>query len=519
MDNLFSLIMNKEHRDATAILYKRNNKICSLTYSELFDYVSRFAKVLDFSGLKKGDRVGIMIENSPEFIISDLACIKKGLISIPIPTKISNENLSYIINDSEINLMISFRKINFKKLFLIDFNESIEKNLFNISKKQAKSSKIESQEIATICYTSGSTGVPKGVVLTHKNIISNILSQPFDLSYKDTIISYLPISHMFERTGGYYSCLYNRVKIAISSPDTLLDDLSVYKPTIMLAVPRVLEKVYNAVNEKKFARTVSKLPIARKFVAKKLKARFGGRLRFIICGGSHLDKEVCNFFWKLGIRVFEGYGMTETSPVISVNYEQDYKIGSVGRPLRDVEINVNNGRLFVKTPGMMMGYLRNKKILNDRLVNGWLDTGDIAKIDEEGFLYILGRADDLIVMSNGKKTYPEHIEKKLEKSKHVNQAFVFGDNKPFITAIIHSNSSEEEVKSIVESINKELNSWETIKKFKLISEPFSVENNTLTHTLKLKRKSIYKRHFQIIEGLYKNENSIGSARRIGKGGI
>jgi len=531
--------------EKVALIYKKQNKRYEATYKKLIGIAKSFSLELEKLGLKKGESLVIFLPNSFEWVVADLAGLRIGAKIVPVPKNISNENLNYILKDSKAKIIVTDKKIKLSKIKVVDVRENklltlVSRHLLckcqifpehpenptnkphtlvcgkqkgfldindfdfkeNLGKESKEKHKIDDEDIATICYTSGSTGKPKGVMLTHKNILSNIYNQPFDVNEKDVLISYLPLSHMFERTCGYYAALFNKATIVLCEDyNKLLDYCEEFKPTILLTIPRIIEKINNKLEENKSARILSKIPLVRKIVGRKLKKRIGGKLRFMVCGGAPLG-ELGKKFWSLGIKIYEGYGMTETSPVISTNYPGNVKFGSVGKPLKNVKVKIENGRIYVKSPGLMKGYT-SSLLTKSNIKDSWLDTGDLGYIDREGFLYIKGRADDCIVMSNGKKAFPEPLEKKLARIKGVEQAFVYGSGKSYLIALVYGKINKEELEKEIEKINKKLFHHEQIRKFSLIKEPFSIENRMLTHTLKLRRQNIYNKYKDLIEGMYR----------------
>lgn len=477
-----------------AILYKRMGRINKISYSKLFDYVFRFSSFLKKQGVKKGDKVLISLDNSPEFYIIDLACLNLGAIVVPI-VGINQEDFNYILSETKPKLIFSDKEVKGENNFKINLENPLEDNL-NLRGNSLRF--FEKSKISNICYTSGSSGKPKGVLISADSILSNILSHPFDFSSGELMVSYLPLSHMFERVCGFYAPLYRGSIISISSPKNLISDLKDYRPHVLLAVPRVLEKVYDSINNRFISRLLLNLPFGKKIISKKLRTKLGGRFRYFVSGGSKLDESKNKFFWELGVRVFEGYGMTEAGPVISTNHEKEYFHGSVGKPLKGIEVKIDNEEILIKSPGLMKGYFNEKRLKK----GDWFRTGDRGFIDNKGFLYVLGRLDDKIILTNSKKTYPEPIENKLNQSKYIEQSVVYGNGRPFLVALVVSKFSRGEILKEIERINNGLNWYERIRKFRIISEEFSVENGLLTPSQKVRRKKIYEFYQDLIEGCY-----------------
>ncbi len=488
-------------RDKPALIYKKKGQTKIVSYRKMIELAENLSYYLEKQGIKKGDSLGIHLPNSFEWVISDLAGLRLGAKVVPIYKNISAQDLNFIIKNSKIKILITDVQEKIENVKVLEVN-NFEKYL-NHKVNQKNHKKINNDDIATICYTSGSSGKPKGALLTHKNILHIMKNQPFKINEKDTFISYLPLSHMFERTCGYYSSLYNGATIVLCKDfSKLMEYCEEFKPTIMLTIPRMIEKMEKKVEENFLSRNLSKTPLLRYLIKKKLRRRLGGRLRFMVSGGAPLDKKLAKKFWKLGIRIYEGYGMTECAPVISSNYENNNKFGSVGIPMKDVKIKIHNGKIFVKAPSVMKGYT-NRKLTSERFKKGWLNTGDLGFFDKKGFLHILGREDNCIIMSNGKKTFPEPIEREITKIKGVEQAVVFGSNKPYLTALIYATKNKKELNKYIEKLNQKFSNHQKIRKFDFIHEPLTPENGMLTPTLKVKREEVFKKFKNNLEKLYK----------------
>ncbi|MBS3071754.1 long-chain fatty acid--CoA ligase [Candidatus Pacearchaeota archaeon] len=491
------------------IFYKVGGSTEAVNYKEFFNITDNLALYLSNVGVKKGDRIGIYMKNSPHWLAIDLACLKIGAVSVPIGTTVSEDNVKFIIRDA--NLKILFKDTNRKdNLFnnekIIDVDRKIQDSflelLKNLSDKKSLFFKTRDSNEATVCYTSGSTGRPKGAILTHGNIIHNIENQPLHFDSTDTSLSFLPLSHMFERTCGVYFAIYNDVTICFAeSIDKVMENVQEFKPTYFLTVPRLLEKIYNKANEKAVTRLLVSIGLG-KIVGKKIRAKLGGRIRFIASGGAPLSKNILEFFKKIGIIIYQGYGLTETSPLISVNYEGNNVLGSVGKPLKGVEVKLSEeNTLMIRSPGLMKEYTK-KGEMQKRMKEGWFDTGDLAEVNSESYIFIKGRIDDLIVMSNGKKVYPDFIEKEIENN-GIDTAFVYGNGKNYLCTLIYGlNLNKEQIQLIIDKVNKKLSSFEAVKKFYIIPKAFSIEEGTLTPTLKKQRKKIIEIYYKELESLY-----------------
>ncbi|MFO7649895.1 MAG: AMP-dependent synthetase/ligase, partial [bacterium] len=418
-------------------------------------------------------------------------------------------------------------------------------------------------DLFTVCYTSGTTGEPKGAMLTHRNILSNVISgaSRFNINETDVVVSFLPLCHMFERTCGYYTVLLVGGCIAYAeSTQTVAHDVQAVRPTVLIVVPRVLEKVYNVVRERVLTgpawkrwlmveslRVYSRhhglksrgrpIPLGLrlerwvlgKLVVKKLHALAGGRLRYLMSGAAPLDKRLGRILRSLGFNIYEGYGLTETSPVVCSMMPGDERIGTVGKPLEDVEIRIGpESEVLIRGPNVMKGYL-NKPEETARVIDaeGWFHTGDQGRLDDRGNLVITGRIKEIIVNSYGKNIAPVPIEQQLAESDFVEQAMVCGDRKPYLVALVvpsqivlqdwcRSKGIDcadfarcldhpqvvELYRGIVGNALKDFAQYEQVKAFRLVPEPFTVENALLTPTFKLRRPQVYEAYKEAVEKLY-----------------
>lgn len=580
----------KEHADRTALMYKKEGEYQPITFKQLAELVDGVAAGMQESGIKKDDRVAIISYNRPEWVITDLATMKLGGIVVPIyntpghPMPVSA--ISYIINDSKTRMIFVENKDMYclirdalqkmpsvEKIVLFDTGsqECEEYIRFNDLKKKGKTPAAEAllpDDIATIVYTSGTTGEPKGVMLTHRNIVSNAFSaiKQCGFTKTDSVLSYLPLAHMFERTCGYYCVLFAGGRIGYAENlTTAAQDAEKVRPTVVLAFPRAIEKVYDVAVKKveessPLQRSLvnatvknlnelanrkyrgMKLPlglklkcsILNKVVAAKFRKLCGGRIRLIVSGGAPLNRQIAKTFYVLGYNICEGYGLTETSPVVACNVVDDNCLGTVGRPLPEVEVRIgDNSEILIRGPNVMKGYY-NKPTETARAVDkdGWFHTGDQGVFDEKGHLKITGRIKELIVTSGGKNIAPVPTEAKLSMSSFIDQVMLYGDQKKYLVALIVPNQpiveefatarnlqfktypellTREEVKSIIKRDVTEaiadLPSYEKIKAFALVPEPFAAENDLLTPTLKLKRKKISERYSSVLEKMYRSEIS------------
>ncbi len=571
--NIFELFLNsaEKYHKKEALRYKTGHYYEHLRYEDLKNEVISLAVSLRKMGLKKGDRVILFSENRPEWVICDLAFAAIGVVNVPVHVVLSVPQFVDIINEIEPKVLffsgnsslekileayklinripctISYEKISSERISnLIFFKELIS---HKPSKKEElsvieHSGEVGPTDLISITYTSGSTGHPKGVKLTHGNIIENIKSimdsYQDDIKPEDRLFSVLPLSHIFERTAGYYVpfCYGASISYCIDLTD-FSNEIKDIRPTIILAVPRLFEKMYDQILMKAEANILSKILFRYaiyvrtknrnrvlvdafdKLVFSKIRKNLGGEIRFFVSGGAPLSQELAEFFEKVGLIILEGYGLTETSPVIASTRLRDYRFGTVGPVVSGVDISFGrNSEIFVKGPNVFSGYI-NEDDNKTCFVDGWFRTGDLGHLDRGGCLVITGRRKEMIVLSTGKKVIPTTVEDALEDSVYIEQAFVWGEGKKHICALIvpnfealsskfkkptHELVGNKAVNSLValevKERTKDLASYEKVNKFEVISNPFTIDNGELTPTMKLRRHVIYKRYSDLIEEMY-----------------
>jgi long-chain acyl-CoA synthetase len=568
---------------------KRAGRWVALSYAELAEQVQDFSLGLLELGISSGDRVAILSENRPEWAIADYACLAARCTDVPIYPTLPTKQAEYILRDSgSVAVVVSSATQLEKVLAVRDHLPAIrqvialdhqapERGVLGWSQVLARGRaarerypdwrpaalRIAPEDLATIIYTSGTTGDPKGVMLTHGNIASNVsICVPlFSFSDLDECLSFLPLSHIFERMFGHYSMFHAGVVINYAeSIDTVPADMQDRRPTVMASVPRLYEKIYGRVldsvrassvprqrifrwarqaGEEWAERTLDGRPIgmglalrrrvADRMVFAKLRARTGGRIRFFISGGAPLSAEIARFFYAAGMPILEGYGLTETSPVIAVNTFEHQKLGTVGPPIPGVEVQIApDGEILARGPNIMRGYYRKPEATADALdAEGWFHTGDIGVIDAEGYLRITDRKKDLIVTAAGKNIAPQPIENLAKTSRYVANAVMLGDRRPFPIMLVVPNGdvlrdwgarhgvAEETVEALlrraevrgaiereVRKTLRDLAQFEMPKKFLLVARDFSVEAGELTPTLKVRRRIVEERHRAAIEALY-----------------
>jgi long-chain acyl-CoA synthetase len=568
---------------------KQGGRWLALSYAELAERIQDFSLGLLELGVTPGDRVAILSENRPEWAIADYACLAARCTDVPIYPTLPTKQAEYILRDSEsvavlVSSAVQLEKVraargrlpSIRHVIALD-HQAPEHGVLGWSEVLARGRaarerypdwraaalRIAPGDVATIIYTSGTTGDPKGVVLTHGNIASNVSTcvPLFSFSDVDECLSFLPLSHIFERMFGHYSMFHAGVVINYAeSIDTVPADMQDRRPTVMASVPRLYEKIYGRVldsvrtssvprqrlfgwarrvGEEWAERTLDGRPIgaglalrrrlADRLVFAKLRARTGGRIRFFISGGAPLSADIARFFYAAGLPVLEGYGLTETSPVIAVNTFEHQKLGTVGQPIPGVEVRIApDGEILARGPNVMRGYHNKPEATAEALdAEGWFHTGDIGVIDAEGYLRITDRKKDLIVTAAGKNIAPQPIENLAKTSRYVSNAVMLGDRRPFPIMLVVPNAdvlrdwgalhgvAEETVESLLSRVEvrsaierevrktlRDLAQFEMPKKFLLVPRDFSVEAGELTPTLKVRRRIVEDRHRVAIEALY-----------------
>jgi long-chain acyl-CoA synthetase len=559
-----------------------------ISYTELGESVDAFSKGLTALGVQKDDRVALLSENRPEWTITDFGSLKAGAVTVPMFSTLTAAQVGYILKDSGSKIICVSTSRQLEKVTAIrDEVPTLEQIIvFDRIEGECPEGVIQFEavceldgdgqgigvrnpsyasedDIATIIYTSGTTGDPKGVMLTHANFISNLQAckSLIDISDADVLLSFLPLSHVFERLGGHYVPLFSGAKVAYAeSTFTVAQNMREVAPTVMLSVPRLYETMHDRIlravqegsslKQKIFHWGVSvgssvssaiqkgKKPsailqlqqnIADKLVFAKLKAATGGRLRFFVSGGAALPQSIAEFFHAAGILILEGYGLTETSPVISMNHSAQWRFGTVGVPVPGVEVQIaEDGEILTRGPHVMKGYFNNESATAEVIDGeGWFHTGDIGIIDEDGFVKITDRKKNIIVLSNGKNVAPQPIESVLVQSPFINQIMLVGNERKNLAALIvpnfdalkawgaENNVATDELATLLETrevqqfIQGEIRSrltdfadFEQVRRFTLLDKEFSQEADEMTPTLKLKRNVIIARYGEAIEEMY-----------------
>ncbi len=542
--------------DKPFLKWLKDNKKDFLTWKQVMSNIQILSGYLR-ANLSKGDRCVLLSENRPEWLISDISIMNAGGVTVPLFTTYSEKDYEYIINDCKPKICIVSNKVQLKKiekfisnnmkvLSIENINDKVE-NIENILNKYSDKKKsdtqinfnqnLERKDLACIIYTSGTTGNPKGVMLSHGGILSNcegaqeILTELVKDS-EPTFLTWLPLSHSYEHAVQFVQISLGAKIYYAESLEKLLSNMSIAKPTIMTAVPRFYQNLYSKISmnfskqkgfkEKLISSTISlgikelnneNLTLreksinffCEKLVRRKIKNQFGGRLKAFVSGGGALDQKIGEFLNSIGLPTLQGYGLTEASPVVSCNIPGKIKIGTVGPPFKTNQVNIaEDGEILVKGENVMLGYWNMKKETDDVIRNGWLHTGDIGEITEDGNLKITDRKKEIIVNLGGDNISPSKIENLLCLNEKIKQSFVYGDRKTYLVALIVSESIEnkKEIEFYLENLNKSLSLVEKVKKIKLITEEFTIDNRMLTPTLKLKRKNILQKYKEDLEKLY-----------------
>ena len=534
------------------------------TWLETSSNIYKLAKIIK-ENIADRDRCLLVSENRPEWLISDIAVMLANGITVPAYTTYTENDYRYLIEDCQpsviivsnnemhdklkniieekdfIKRVITFEKINsrnYKNKYL-DFNSIIESNLSESD--EIKNLNLKRTSPACIIYTSGTGGNPKGVILSHGGILNNLegaceILRPL-INKRPIFLTWLPLSHSYEHTVQFAQIAVGAKVFYAEKIEKLLDNISEAKPTIMTAVPRFYQNLYNKINmnmkkakglKAKLIKTTiylgkkillkQKMNFSEKLmnfivnvlVRKKVKKQFGGNLKAFVSGGGALDKEIGEFLNAIGLPTLQGYGLTETSPVVSCNPIHKIRVETVGPPFKGNQVKIaEDGEILVKGENVMLGYWNKREDTEKVLKDGWLHTGDIGEIDsKDGYLKITDRKKDIIVSAGGDNISPAKIENQLTNSPAIDQCMVYGDGKNYLVALIVPNKEfegqKEKINEIVGEINKNLTLLEKIKKFHLINESFSIENGLLTPTMKVKRNKVIARYKNILENFYKN---------------
>ena len=561
LPELFYFQADKNENNQHLLKLDSNNQVISMSWLETKNLTTKIHNFLANKYLGELERVLLVSENRPEWMASDIAIMSNKLICVPNYTTYTSRDFEHILNDSQpVGLIVSNKnllqtiltasekvKYYFKFILCFDYfeNNSISNLVFlndltddNNDNNREKIKEIKRKDPACIIYTSGTQGLPKGVILSHGGILSNC-EGAYELlktikSPDLTFLTWLPLSHSYEHAVQFVQIILEAKVFYNKSIETLLPTVKIAQPHIMTAVPRFYNNLHakmkiNLKNQSNFKQNLFNKTIqlgTKKFkniklsfseniinlildklVRKKVKNNFGGRLEAFISGGGPLDSQVGEALNALGLKTLQGYGLTETSPVVSCNLLNKVKVDTVGPIFPGVEVKLaEDGEILVKGENLMLGYWNNKEATEQTIKDGWLHTGDIGEFDEDNYLKITDRKKDIIVSLGGDNIAPSKIENLLTLSPEIEQACVFGEQKNYIAALLvlnsESKSSDEDIQRYIDEVNKDLTQPEKIKKFIFIDEPFSIENNLMTPTMKVRRHEVQKKYQNQIDQLF-----------------
>ncbi len=589
VETLSQLFLNtcRTYRKDDLLMSKRDGRFIPISTAECEARVRRLSAGFRELGLRPGDKVVIFSENRPEWVMTDFAVLAAGGITVPIYTSLMPEQVKYIINDSDATIVVCSKRDLWLKVdavrhelpkvrHFVMIDDEAPQGVLTLAEVMGRgrpaaesgpdafdtlAASIRPDDVASIIYTSGTTGTPKGVMLTHGNFVSNTkaLDAVTDFVHTDVILSFLPLSHVLERMTTF-SFLYKGASIAYAeSVDTVAENLVEVRPTIMISVPRLFDKIYAKVMDNVLAMSSAKklvffwalrtgkrygrrklrhepIPrslavrraLAHRLVFEKILEKTGGRVKFFVSGGAPLSKDVAEFFYAMGITILEGYGLTETSPVLTCNTFDKLRFGTVGPPVPGVEIRVAaDGEILARGPNVMKGYYKKDAETREVLVDGWLHTGDIGHFDADGFLVITDRKKDLIVTAGGKNVAPQPIENQLKTNPYILNAVVVGGSRKFISALVVPDFEKLEAYArthgipfadrtalcasteirdfLLAEVNRatpDLASYERIKKIAVLDRDFDMDLGEVTPTLKVRRSFVEKKYKPLIDALY-----------------
>ncbi len=571
LNNLIELFVNqanKQNKKDIFLEWLNPSNKKTYTWEQTEKNILKLSKVIK-ENIKEGDRCLLVSENRPEWFVCDLAIMVAGGITVPAYTTYMESDYKYLIEDCEPSLVIvsnneMLKKLNnsinekdfIKKVITLDEIDKVTNNLNLINKEKyldfnliiknnlledykIENNKLNRKSPACIIYTSGTGGNPKGVILSHGGILNNVegscgIIKPL-FNSRPVFLTWLPLSHSYEHCVQFVQIAVGAKVFYAEKIEKLLDNISEAKPTLMTAVPRFYQNLYNKINinlkkqtgfKAKLIEATIRLGrkkllkkkmtfyeillnfIVDKLVRKKIKKQFGGNLKAFVSGGGALDKEIGEFLNAIGLPTLQGYGLTETSPVVSCNPIHKIKVETVGPPFKGNEVKIaEDGEILVKGENVMLGYWKKKEETEKVIINGWLHTGDIGEIDpSDGYLKITDRKKDIIVSAGGDNISPAKIENMITNEPEIDQCMVYGDKKNYLVALIVPNkdflNEKEKINKVIEKINTKLTLLEKIKRIQLIDENFSIENGLMTPTMKVKRKKVTEKYKNQLENLY-----------------
>jgi long-chain acyl-CoA synthetase len=571
------------------LMVKEDGRYRPISTAEFEAAVRGLALGFQELGLRPGDKVALISENRPEWTITDFAVLTSGAVTVPIYTSLTPEQVRYIIHDSGAKMAVCSSRELLEKIesvrselpelqhvFLMEKDapagvptlaETIEtgkdRDRASPDVFESRALAVKPEDLASIIYTSGTTGVPKGVMLSHANFMSNIMGVEGIIQFRDTdtALSFLPLSHVLERTATFLFLFKGATIAYAESVESVAVNLLEVRPTVVVSVPRLFEKIYSRImdqvlsgsrvkqalffwaldaGKKWAAAVVEKKPVGKglafrraladKLVFSKITAKTGGRINQFICGGAALSPDIAEFFYAAGLVIMPGYGLTETSPVLTGSTVDSYRFGTAGRALPNVELKIaEDGEILARGPNIMMGYYKAEAETREVMVDGWFHTGDIGRLDEDGFLTITDRKKDIIVTSGGKNVAPQPIESFIQTSPYIQNAVVVGDGRKFISALIVPDFEKIEAfaqanniffggrtelcgkKEIADLLLDEVNRttqhlapYEKVKKIAVLDRDFEIGTGEITPTLKVKRNAVERKYADLIESLYRD---------------
>ena len=591
LTELFLTAVDK-HGDRLAYRYfpDEGSDLADVTFYEVYEVVRAAAAGLQALGLTRGERVAILSENCLEWALADFACLCTGILDVPIYSTLTAPQVAYILENSQAQLVFvsdarqaekalaASRKIGRDvRVVMFDatdppgegvlvWRDFLEhgRNVAADGGQRFRATALEAgpEDVATILYTSGTTGKPKGVILTHNNLSSNVqaVQRVLPPVSDETSLVFLPLSHVLQRMVSFLHFSDGVTQALAHSMDAVAEDLKIVRPNVAVSVPRLYEKVFNAVMEAQgiekklvqWAREVGEAwagqklagrepsgvlklvyAVADTLVFRKIRSAMGGRIRYFVSGGAPLSPEINRFFFSAGIQIFEGYGLTETSPVTNLNTPEHLRIGTVGRPIPGTEIRIgDSGEILIRGPQVMKGYYELPEATAEAIdAEGWFSTGDVGEIDEDGFLRITDRIKDIIVTASGKNVAPQPIENRLKGDDFIEQAVMLGDRQSFCVllvvpsfpnleawarrsginapnrkALLASKQVQDQMEARVMARLDDLARYERPKKIGLVAATFTVEDGTLTPTQKVKRREVEAQYRKLIDAFYQKEN-------------
>jgi long-chain acyl-CoA synthetase len=579
----------RTHQKPNRMMVKRDGLWAKISTAEVEATVRRLSLGLQDLGLEPGDRIAILSENRPEWVMADFAALCAGAVTVPVYTSLLPDQIRYLLDDAGAKMVVCsdlemWRKVEtvrsalpgLERIMVIEGDppagthalsdvvemgrrlEAVEPGRF-----EASAAAVQAGDLASIIYTSGTTGEPKGVMLSHANFVSNVLalSEFIDFGESDMGLSFLPLSHVLERTATFFLFHVGAAVAYAESIEAVASNLVEVRPTILVSVPRLFEKIYSrimdqvlagsrlkravfvwalATGKKHAAKTIAGEPVpvhlsfkhdlARMLVFSKILAKTGGRIRYAICGGAALSRDIAEFFYAIGLRIMPGYGLTETSPVLTGSTPRQVRFGTAGVPIPGVELRIaEDGEILARGPNVMMGYYKNEADTREVMKDGWFHTGDIGRIDEDGFLTITDRKKDIIVTSGGKNVAPQPIESLIQASPFIASAVVVGSSRKFISALIVPNFEKLEAWArergiaftdraalcrrpeanalLMDEINRMtpgLASYERVKRIAVLDREFDLDLGEVTPTLKVRRNIVEEKYAGVIAALYED---------------